>query len=65
MIQSLSSDPLMLSAMQMAPAGGTEGPNEAEHDGDSDDAGAAARARGPGMAAMLPDHVGNTIDTWA
>ena len=65
MIQSLSNDPLALSAMQLAHAGGAEGPHEAEHDGDSDDGGAAARTTGPGMAAMLPDHVGNTINIWA
>jgi hypothetical protein len=67
MIQPLSGNAGLLQSASTQ-LGGSERIGEAEHDGDSDDAGAGssqAAAMKPGAAASLPSYLGNVVDTQA
>ena len=65
MVQPLSSESYLLSAIQVSQAGGAEGPGEAEPDEDMDDGASAARIATPAAPGILPGYAGTTIDIWA
>ena len=64
MVQPLSSDAYLKTAIQVSQTGHTEGPGETEPDGDMDDRAEAAGTAAPAPG-MLPEHAGTTIDIWA
>lgn len=66
MIQSLSSNVNLLHQMQLSQNGKAEGPQEAEHDGDSDDGAQGVNAaRTSSVGTMTPDYLGTMVNTLA